>query len=127
MSLSVQFLDELRALADQRVAAARERIVNRARNRKHLAAVVERTACRDQRAAAPRRLHDQRAERKPGDDAIASRKVRPSDRGTDGDLGHQRAPIRPVHERHEISFERAFVLRHPRREIDGRLADEDRA
>src|SRR5688500_14913612 len=55
------------------MTAARERIVDRARNREHFAAVVEREARRDQRAAAARRLDDERAEREAGDDSIALR------------------------------------------------------
>ena len=68
-----RLLDELGSLADEPVTAARERIVDRARNREHLAAMVHGLPRGDQRAAAPRRLDDERAERQARDDAIALR------------------------------------------------------
>ena len=64
-----------RALLDQAVGAFRARIERRARHGKHFAALFERQPRRDQRARAFGRLDDDDAEREPGNQAIAPRKI----------------------------------------------------
>ena len=60
-------------------------------NGKHFSAKVAGVAGGDQRAAALRRLHDDDAERQPGQGPVAGRKV-PAERGHPwGKLGHHRA------------------------------------
>jgi hypothetical protein len=68
-------LDQLRSLPDQLMTPACQRIVDRAGNREHFAALVGRQSGGDQRAAAHCRLDDQRTQRQPADDAIAPREV----------------------------------------------------
>src|SRR5262245_47060706 len=58
------------------MTTSREWIVDRARDRKHLAAVVSCGPRSDQRAAVSRRLDHERAESKPRDDAVALREVK---------------------------------------------------
>ena len=73
------------------MAAARERTVDGARDRKHLAPGFPRQARGDERAAVARGLDHQRAERKPADDAVAPREVLTQRRGAWRELRHQRA------------------------------------
>ena len=64
-------VDQLGALLDQRVAAARLRRMDRAGDREHVAAGLGGQPRGDQRARLQRRLDHQRAARQPGDDAVA--------------------------------------------------------
>ena len=57
------------------MAAARQRVVDRARHREHLAVVLGGEPRRDQRTAGERRLDHQRAEAEAGDHAVAARKL----------------------------------------------------
>src|SRR5262249_3594094 len=68
--------DELRTAANQEMTTACERVVNGPRNREDLASVIRSEPRSDQRAAAPRRLDDERAERPAGDDPIPLGEVR---------------------------------------------------
>src|SRR5205807_6623145 len=68
-------LDELGALADELVTASGDRTVDGARDREHLAALLDRQACGDERAALARGLDNERAEREAADDAVAAREV----------------------------------------------------
>jgi hypothetical protein len=68
-------LDELGALADETVTATRQRAVDRAGNRKHLASLLGREPRGDERSARQRCLDDERPHREPADDAIAAREV----------------------------------------------------
>ena len=67
--------DQLGSVADQAVATARQRVVDRAGDREHLAPLFGSTPRGDERAAAGTRFHDQRADSEPADDAVASREV----------------------------------------------------
>ena len=58
-------LDQLRAFADQLVAALRERRMDRAGDREHVAALLAGEARGDQRARRQRRLDDEHAAREP--------------------------------------------------------------
>ena len=86
-------LDELRAFADQLVTALRERRMDRAGNREHVAALLAGEARGDERARRQRRLDDEHAAREPADQAIAARKVLLARRRAGRELG-QRAPPR---------------------------------
>ena len=68
--------DERRAVPDQLVAAARERIMDRAGNGEHLASLLGGEPRGDQRAGARRGLDDEHAERESADQAVATREVR---------------------------------------------------
>src|SRR2546430_2483737 len=85
------FLHQLRAVAYELVAAARDRTVDRARDRKHLAPGFRRQARGDERAAVARGLDHQRAEREAADDAVAPREVLTERCGAWRELRHQRA------------------------------------
>src|SRR5215467_7990166 len=84
-------LDEHRAVADQLVASARERMMDRARNREHVAPLVARRAGRDQRARTQARFDDERAEREARDDPVAARKVVLASRRARRELADERA------------------------------------
>jgi len=71
----VRGLDQLRALADQPMAAARKRCVDRAGNREHVSPGFGSEPRSDQRTRLQRGLDDQRAACEPGDDAVAAREV----------------------------------------------------
>ena len=58
---------QLRSIANERMAPARQGVVHRSRDREDLAALVRREAGGDQRAAAQRRLDDQNPERQTAD------------------------------------------------------------
>src|SRR4026209_1780553 len=73
--------DELCALADQAMTAARQRAVDRTGNGEDLASLLGCQPRRDQRAARERRPHGQ-----PADDAIATRKVLRQRRNAGGKL-----------------------------------------
>ncbi len=66
---------ELGALADQLVAALRQRRMDRAGDREDLAALLARVAGGDERPRLQRRLDHQDAARKPADQPVAPRKV----------------------------------------------------
>ena len=82
------------ALTDQSMASARERIVDRARDREHLAALIAGAARGDQRARAQARFDDERAERKAGDDPVAARKILGPSRSAGRELADQRTARR---------------------------------
>src|SRR6188508_115328 len=88
--------DELCALADQAMTAARQRAVDRAGNGEDLASLLGCQPRRDQRAARERRLHDQRPHREPADDAIATRKVLRQRRNAGGKLRDECASRRDL-------------------------------
>ena len=68
-------LDELGALADQRMATPRLRRVDRARDGEHLAPRLDGEPRRDQRARLQGCFDHQRAATQPRDDAVAQREV----------------------------------------------------
>ena len=69
------FGHQRRALLEQPVGAFGARIERRARHREHLAALFAGQARRDQRARAARRFDHHDADRKPGDQPVAARKI----------------------------------------------------
>ena len=71
----VDVLDELRAVPDQFVTTLALRVMNGSRHREDFATVFHRESRRDQRAAAARRLDDERAEAERRDDAVAAGKL----------------------------------------------------
>src|SRR5690606_36538574 len=71
----VDRLGQPRSVADQLMAAARQRTVDRARDREHLAALFGRVAGGDQRARLEAGLDHQGAQGKSGNDAVAAREV----------------------------------------------------
>ena len=87
----VRAVDQLGALLDERVAAARLRRVDRARDREDVAAGLEREPRRDQRARLHGRLDDQRAARQRRDDAVPDREVLRQRRRADRELADQEA------------------------------------
>src|SRR6185295_6376541 len=68
-------LDELRAFADQLVAAAGKRRVDGARDRENVAALFARPSRSDERAGRERSLDDEHAARHAADQSIAPRKI----------------------------------------------------
>ncbi len=86
--------DELRAFADQLVAALRERRMDRARDREHFAALLARPPRRDQRSRRQRRLDDQHAAGKAADQPVAPRKVFLARRRARQELRHDPAASR---------------------------------
>ena len=93
-STSLHRLDQLGALADQRMAAARLRRMDRAGNGEHLLALLGRQPGGDQRARLQRRLHHQRAARERRDDAVALREVLVERRRAERELAHDQAACR---------------------------------
>ena len=67
------------------------RIERRSRHREYLAALIERQPCGDQRARSRCRLHHHHAERKPGDQPVARRKIPPRGARAEGLLADRRA------------------------------------
>ncbi|MCY1433587.1 hypothetical protein D9M71_496190 [compost metagenome] len=86
-------LHQLRALADQLVAATRARVVDRARNGEHLAALLGSQAGGDQRTAGRAGLDHQHAEGQPADDAVAPGEIAGVRRRRQRQLGDQRAAL----------------------------------
>jgi len=66
---------ERSALANQPMTAARQRIVDRTRNREHVAALFARVARGDQRARSQACFDDERSESETRDDPVAPRKI----------------------------------------------------
>ena len=84
-------VDQLGALLDERVAAARLRRVDRAGDREDVAAGLERQPRRDQRARLHGGLDDERAARERRDDAVPDREVLRQRRRADRELADQEA------------------------------------
>ena len=84
-------LDQLGALLDQRVAAARLRRMNGAGNRKDFLALLGRQPRGDERARLQRRLNHQRAPAQTGNDAVALGKVGRQRRRAQGKLADEQA------------------------------------
>src|SRR5690606_10642786 len=122
--------DELRTFADELVAAARQRVVYRARNGEDLAALLGGQPGRDQRPAAARRLDHQRAQARAADQAVArgkmpapgrhaEREFRGHHAGGGDTLGERRVggrvdrvePVTQPGDRGAASRQRAFVRR----------------
>ena len=76
------------------MAAPRQRTLNRARNGEYLAALFTGQACRDQGAAAARRLHHHDTEAESADEPVTPGKMPRQRRGAGGELGYQRAVLR---------------------------------
>ncbi len=89
--MSARRFHQLGALAYQRMAAARQRRVDGARDGEDFTAVLRRQAGGDERPAVARRLHDQDAARQPGDQAIATGKVAAQGRAAQRQFRDQRA------------------------------------
>ena len=68
-------LDELRTIADQPMAAVRQRVVDRAGQREDLAALLGGQARGDQRSRVQAGLDHERAQAQAGDDAVAAREM----------------------------------------------------
>src|SRR5690349_4815859 len=73
------------------MTAARERMMDRTRNREHVAALIARITRGDQRARAESRFDDERAERESRDDSIAAREVVGAARRARRELADERA------------------------------------
>src|SRR3546814_12896540 len=81
--------DQVRALADQQVAAVRAGSGRRARHGHHLAAIIARPPRGDQRSRFRRRLDHHRAVRDAGDDAVARGEVARERFGAGGLFGDE--------------------------------------
>src|SRR3569832_490612 len=68
-------LDQFGALSDQGMTAAREGVVDGARDGEHLSALLRRETCREERAALNIRLHNEGTVAHAADDAVATREV----------------------------------------------------
>src|SRR3569832_3011150 len=73
------------------MTAAREGVVDGARDGEHLSALLRRETCRDERAALNVRLYHEGAEAHAADDAVAAREVVRPRRRTDREFRNQRA------------------------------------
>jgi hypothetical protein len=92
----VRCFDKFGSLADELMTAARERIMDRSWQRKDLAALLRGKPCRDQRAAALRRLDDERAEADAADQPVALRKQLLARVHAERELADQRATCRDL-------------------------------
>ncbi|VWX59772.1 hypothetical protein VARIO8X_20015 [Burkholderiales bacterium 8X] len=86
-------LDQLGALPDQRMAAARLRRVDRPGDGEDLAAEFGRKSGGDKRPRLQGRLDHQRAPREPGNDPVALREVLVEGWRAEGELAHDQAAI----------------------------------
>src|SRR3569833_2380428 len=86
-------LDQFGALSDQGMTAAREGVVDGARDGEHLSALLRRETCRDERAALNIRLHHEGAEAHAADDAVATREVVRPRRRPGREFGNQCAAV----------------------------------
>ena len=89
----VRRLDQFRALANQLVAAAGQRIMDGARDREDLPALLRGQARGNQRAAAARGFDDERTEAEAADQPVPLREQRPVRRGAQRELADERAVL----------------------------------